>query len=340
MAPGWSPGRPAGRTSAVTMPASRKSPDGPLVHAVGRRLRWSVPAASSCSSPRLMRRADRAPGRAKVGTNGTGHGMSTAASLRLSDQRGADRARWPRRTVQGRPRCESTLNGRTIEVAGRRRTTACSTCCAMSCGLRSMKDGCAPEGSCGACTVIVDGRAVVSCAQPAGACRGPDVVTSRACRAPIAPRGPTPSSRPAPPSAAICTPGIVMKAEALLRADRAARPRRDRAGAGRQPVPLHRLRQDHRGHRAVAAARSRAGAGRTRRLGGWRERAPETTLAQRLPRYERRAPRRSASTPVRGRHDRARHAPRRGPLRRSSACRRPAHRHERRAPRAGRRRAS
>jgi len=44
-------------------------------------------------------------------------------------------------------------------------------------GLRSMKDGCAPEGSCGACTVIVDGRAVVSCAQPAERVAGRQVET-------------------------------------------------------------------------------------------------------------------------------------------------------------------
>ena len=44
-------------------------------------------------------------------------------------------------------------------------------------GLHSVKDGCAPEGSCGACTVIVDGRAVVSCAQKATRVEGKSVVT-------------------------------------------------------------------------------------------------------------------------------------------------------------------
>ena len=44
-------------------------------------------------------------------------------------------------------------------------------------GLRSMKDGCAPEGSCGACTVIVDGRPVVSCAQAADRFAGKEIET-------------------------------------------------------------------------------------------------------------------------------------------------------------------
>ena len=44
-------------------------------------------------------------------------------------------------------------------------------------GVRSVKDGCAPEGSCGACTVLVDGHAVVSCAQKATRVEGKHVVT-------------------------------------------------------------------------------------------------------------------------------------------------------------------
>ena len=84
-------------------------------------------------------------------------------------------------------------------------------------GLRSMKDGCAPEGSCGACTVIVDGRAVVSCAQKAARVEGKEVVTLEglpeerrrlwaACFAAVGAS-----------QCGFCSPGIVMKAEALLR---------------------------------------------------------------------------------------------------------------------------
>ncbi|MBK5227916.1 MAG: 2Fe-2S iron-sulfur cluster binding domain-containing protein, partial [Actinobacteria bacterium] len=32
-------------------------------------------------------------------------------------------------------------------------------------GLLAAKDGCQPEGYCGACTVLVDGKARVSCSQ-------------------------------------------------------------------------------------------------------------------------------------------------------------------------------
>ena len=93
------------------------------------------------------------------------------------------------------------------------------------CGLRSMKDGCAPEGSCGACTVIVDGRAVVSCAQPATRVADRTVTTLE---------GLAPDARAlwadsfAVTGAAqcgYCSPGIVMKAQALL--EREPAPTRD-----------------------------------------------------------------------------------------------------------------
>jgi xanthine dehydrogenase molybdenum-binding subunit len=84
-------------------------------------------------------------------------------------------------------------------------------------GLRSVKDGCAPEGSCGACTVIVDGHAVVSCAQKATRVEGKSVVTQA---------GLTPEQRrlwaesfaaAGASQCGFCSPGIVMKSEALLR---------------------------------------------------------------------------------------------------------------------------
>ena len=102
-----------------------------------------------------------------------------------------------------------------------------------ACGLRSMKDGCSPEGSCGACTVIVDGHAVVSCAQPAVRVAGRTVETLE---------GLPPAARDLWADAFVatgasqcgyCSPGIVMKAEALLRREPApSRPAIARAIAG------------------------------------------------------------------------------------------------------------
>jgi selenium-dependent xanthine dehydrogenase len=84
------------------------------------------------------------------------------------------------------------------------------------CGLRSMKDGCAPEGSCGACTVLVDGRAVVSCATPATRVEGREVRSleglSQAARSVWA----NAFVHAGASQCGYCSPGIVMKAEALL----------------------------------------------------------------------------------------------------------------------------
>lgn len=85
------------------------------------------------------------------------------------------------------------------------------------CGLRSMKDGCAPEGSCGACTVMVDGRAVVSCAQPAGRVAGREVLTLEGLSTETREAWAWAFTSTGASQCGFCSPGIVMKAEALLR---------------------------------------------------------------------------------------------------------------------------
>jgi selenium-dependent xanthine dehydrogenase len=84
------------------------------------------------------------------------------------------------------------------------------------CGLRSMKDGCAPEGSCGACTVMVDGKAVVSCAQPAGRAEGRSVVTQEGLSADARELWADAFVAAGASQCGFCSPGILMKSEALL----------------------------------------------------------------------------------------------------------------------------
>jgi len=83
-------------------------------------------------------------------------------------------------------------------------------------GLRSMKDGCAPEGSCGACTVLVDGRPVVSCAFAAERAAGRRVVTLEGLGADRRAAWAEAFADAGASQCGFCSPGIVMKAEGLL----------------------------------------------------------------------------------------------------------------------------
>jgi xanthine dehydrogenase molybdenum-binding subunit len=108
-----------------------------------------------------------------------------------------------------------TVNGRQVTVEERPGESLLRLL-REQCGLRSMKDGCAPEGSCGACTVIVDGRAVVSCAQPASRFADREVHTLEGLSADSRAEWADAFVRGGASQCGFCSPGIVMKAEALL----------------------------------------------------------------------------------------------------------------------------
>lgn len=84
------------------------------------------------------------------------------------------------------------------------------------CGITSVKDGCAPEGSCGACTVIVDGKAVVSCAQPAERFAGRAITTQEGLPAADRQLWADCFVAAGASQCGFCSPGILMKAEVLL----------------------------------------------------------------------------------------------------------------------------
>ncbi|MBW1933559.1 MAG: (2Fe-2S)-binding protein [Deltaproteobacteria bacterium] len=84
-------------------------------------------------------------------------------------------------------------------------------------GLTGTKEGCG-QGECGACTVIVDGRAVNSCLYPALEIEGKSVLTIEGLRGPKNKLSPIQQAfvDEGAIQCGFCTPGMIMSTKALL----------------------------------------------------------------------------------------------------------------------------
>jgi carbon-monoxide dehydrogenase small subunit len=126
-------------------------------------------------------------------------------------------------------------------------------------GLTGTKEGCG-GGECGACTVLLDGRAVNACLVLAAEVDGKSVRTIE---------GEMRDGKPSELQDAFakrhavqcgfCTPGVVMSARALI--ERNPKRRRNQGRPRRQLLPLHWIRADHRSRaRSDRATGDRSGA--------------------------------------------------------------------------------
>ena len=198
--------------------------------------------------------------------------------------------------------------------------------------LTGSKEGCG-SGDCGACSVMLDDRLVCSClvlgaeAGPHGEIRTIEGVMARR-RAAASAAAQVPGARG--PAVRHLHAGLLVAAKALL--DRESGPERDRGAllAGRQPLPLHRLRQDR-------ARGPRRGAREMRRRGGMpldvKPEGPGPSQAANCFSTVGTRPLRpdgvdkvTGPRPLRRRHDRAGHADRQDPAQPASPCPDPRHR--------------
>ncbi|PJF49091.1 MAG: hypothetical protein D6709_10785 [Chloroflexi bacterium] len=124
----------------------------------------------------------------------------------------------------GRPisTIHTTVNGRAYSIGhAEAREKTLLRLLREDCGLVGVKEGCS-EGECGACTVILDGRAVMACLTPAPCAHGATIFTIEGVNALQAAPGDElhPLQRAFIEAGAVqcgyCTPGFIMSGAALL----------------------------------------------------------------------------------------------------------------------------
>ena len=117
--------------------------------------------------------------------------------------------------------------------------------------LTGAKQSCDRKGQCGACTVVVNGKAVRSCLARVADLEGADIITVEGLGTPDNPHL---IQEAFVLSGAIqcgfCTPGMIMAAKALLDTEPGPHGRGDQTRPAPEPVPLHRLQEDHRSRAA------------------------------------------------------------------------------------------
>jgi aerobic-type carbon monoxide dehydrogenase small subunit (CoxS/CutS family) len=96
-------------------------------------------------------------------------------------------------------------------------------------GVVSVKDGCAPQGQCGCCTVLVDGAPRVACVTAASRVAGRDVTTVEGLEPELRDRLAAAFVATGGSQCGFCTPGILVRAAALLAKGALGRPEVDRA---------------------------------------------------------------------------------------------------------------
>jgi len=93
----------------------------------------------------------------------------------------------------------------------------------------TVKDGCAPQGQCGCCTVLVDGDARVACVTPAARVAGRAITTLAGIDADVRDDLADAFVATGGSQCGFCTPGIIVRLAALAAKGRTSRPDVDRA---------------------------------------------------------------------------------------------------------------